>query len=92
MRYAGAQPVEVRDPNQIAAIPMIVPIAKGVGMLSRGHMINKATGITGLSGGYGTLDDAIQRGESGLEREEMIRMNRGNQGQPTGGNAFMGMF
>ena len=90
MRYAGEQPVAVRDPNQVALAPaVIIPIAAGLSALQKGYMLDKAVGVTGTSGGHGTLDDAINRGEPGLEREGAIRMNRGHQGQPTGGNGAL---
>ncbi len=90
MRYAGEQPVEVRDPNQVALAPaVVIPIAAGLSALQKGFMLDKAVGVTGTSGGHGTLDDALKRGEPGLEREGAIRMNRCHQGQPTGGNGAL---
>ena len=92
MRYAGAQPVEVRDPTQVAAVPAaLVPIATGLGLIKKGYWANKATGVLGTSGGHGTLDEAINRGEMGLEKEAAMRMKQGHQGMPTVGNA-VGLF
>ena len=91
MRYAGEQPVEVRDPTQVAAVPVVVPIVKGIGLLQKGFWANRATGALGTSGGHGTLNEAIDRGEMGLEREAAIRMKRGHQGAPTVNNGA-GLF
>ena len=92
MRYAGEQPIEVRDPTQVAALPAaLIPIAAGIGLIQKGYWANKATGALGTSGGHGTLDDAINRGESGLEREGAIRMHKIPTEASTEGNA-LGLF
>ena len=73
MRYAGGE-LSVEPTQMVAAIPAIVaPILKGANAFYRGKMIERATTPAGQTP---TLDDAVDMGYPGMEREGAIMMRR----------------
>ena len=78
MRFASDvfQAPQQQD-TQIAGLPALIPAAAAAaGMLFKAKAADRALGVTGTSGGDGTLDAAIERGELGTGPSATYGLNQ----------------